>query len=155
MELLMDMPTILFSPLKAGVPASGGTLDMLVRVQAPDRPANTQAQMPSKRLALVVDRSGSMSGQPLYEALRCVEYIASHLTHEDALSLVVYDNKVQVLLPLQPMREIENIHDALDRVEAPPTCMRAGLPVRSNSMAAPCQRSRGYFFSQMVKPTVD
>ena len=113
----MDMPTILFSPLKVGVPASGGSLDMLVRVQAPDRPVNTQAQMPSKRLALVVDRSGSMSGQPLYEALRCVEYIASRLTQEDALSLVVYDNKVQVLLPLQPMREIENIRDALDRVE--------------------------------------
>ena len=39
-------------------------------------------------VVLIVDRSGSMNGQPLEEALRCVKHIASHLTPQDALALV-------------------------------------------------------------------
>ena len=64
----MTQPTIVFSPLQAGVPAEGGALEVLVRVQAPDRPADLAVTHLPKRLALVVDRSGSMNGQPLQEA---------------------------------------------------------------------------------------
>ena len=47
----MSQPAIVFSPLQAGVPAAGGALDLMVRVQAPDRPADlATAQLP-KRLA--------------------------------------------------------------------------------------------------------
>ena len=35
----MTQASIVFSPLQAGVPAAGGALDVLVRVQAPDQPA--------------------------------------------------------------------------------------------------------------------
>jgi Ca-activated chloride channel family protein len=109
----MTQPTIIFSPLQAGVPAAGGALEVLVRVQAPDRPADLAAPHLPKRLALVVDRSGSMNGQPLEEALRCVTHIASHLTPQDALALVVYDDKVDTLLPLQPMRSADPVAKAV------------------------------------------
>ena len=95
----MPTPTLLLSPLKAAVPAQGGTLDVLVRLQAPDQPKQDSTPQTAKRLALVVDRSGSMSGQPLDEAIRCVIHIASHLTPQDQLSVVVYDNRVDVLHP--------------------------------------------------------
>ena len=114
----MTQPTIVFSPLHAGVPAAGGALEVLVRVQAPDRPADLGATHLPKRLALVVDRSGSMNGQPLQEALRCVEHIASHLTPQDALALVVYDDKVDTLLPLQPMRSADAVAKAIAGVQA-------------------------------------
>ena len=114
----MDKPTMMISPLQAGVPAAGGAVDVLVRLRAPERPASMAAQHLPKRLALVVDRSGSMSGQPLAEALRCVEHIASHLTPQDALSLVVYDDKVQVLLPLQPMGSMDAVRQALAGVDS-------------------------------------
>ena len=114
----MTQPTIVFSPLQAGAPATGGALEVLVRVQAPDRPADLGATHLPKRLALVVDRSGSMNGQPLQEALRCVEHIASHLTPQDALALVVYDDKVDTLLPLQPMRSADAVAKAIAGVEA-------------------------------------
>ena len=109
----MTQPTIVFSPLQAGVPAAGGALEVLVRVQAPDRPADLAVTHLPKRLALVVDRSGSMDGQPLQEALRCVEHIASHLTPQDAMALVVYDDKVDTLLPLQPMRSDDAVVKAV------------------------------------------
>ena len=114
----MTQPTIVFSPLQAGVPAAGGALEVLVRVQAPDRPTDLATAHLPKRLALVVDRSGSMNGQPLQEALRCVTHIASHLTSQDALALVVYDDKVDTLLPLQPMRSTDAVAKAVAGVEA-------------------------------------
>jgi Ca-activated chloride channel family protein len=114
----MTQPTIVFSPLQAGVPAEGGALEVLVRVQAPDRPADLAVSHLPKRLALVVDRSGSMDGQPLQEALRCVEHIASHLTPQDAMALVVYDDKVDTLLPLQPMRSADAVVRAIEGVQA-------------------------------------
>ena len=115
----MDKPTIVFSPLQAGVAAAGGPLDLLIRVQAPDQPAQAAATPATpKRLALVVDRSGSMNGQPLQEALRCVEHIASHLTPQDAMALVVYDDKVDTLLPLQPMRSADAVAKAIAGVQA-------------------------------------
>ena len=114
----MNQPTIVFSPLQAGVPAAGGALEVLMRVQAPDRPADLAVTHLLKRLALVVDRSVSMNGQPLQEALRCVTHIASHLTPHDALALVVYDDKVDTLLPLQPMRSTDAVAKAIAGVEA-------------------------------------
>jgi Ca-activated chloride channel family protein len=100
----MTQPTILFSPLTSAISADGGVLDVLVRVQAPDQPEQDKVAVTPKRLALVVDRSGSMDGQPLTEALRCVTHIADCLTPVDQLSVVVYDDKVNVLLPLAPMQ---------------------------------------------------
>ena len=112
----MDKPTLLLTPLKSAVPDTGGYLDMLVRVQAPDRPEHAEQQHIPKRLALVVDRSGSMEGQPLREALRCVVHIAKHMTPEDQMSLVVYDDSVNVLVPLQSMKSLSIIEDAVHQV---------------------------------------
>ncbi len=112
----MHKPTLVFSPLRKAVPAQGGSIDLLLRVQAPDRPADLAIQHTPKRLALVVDRSGSMDGEPLEEALKCVTHIAKHLTPEDELSLVVYDNRVDVLMPIGPMLSIEAVENAVSGV---------------------------------------
>ena len=112
----MEKPTILQSPLKSAIPEIGGYIDMLVRVQAPDLPEHTEHKHTPKRLAMVVDRSGSMSGQPLKEALRCVVHIAKHMTPEDQMSLVVYDDSVNVMVPLKKMTSVEVIEDAVHLV---------------------------------------
>ena len=84
-------PTILITPLRPAVAAEGGAIEVLVRVQAPERPpaatGTTQPRIPL-RLALVVDRSGSMSGEPLTEALRCVQHIGALLQPDDQLAVV-------------------------------------------------------------------
>ncbi|NBQ88751.1 MAG: VWA domain-containing protein, partial [Betaproteobacteria bacterium] len=74
---------------------------MLVRVQAPDLPQGSTFEGAPKRLALVVDRSGSMGGEPLAEALHCVAHIAQRLGPQDSVAVVTYDHTVQVLWPLQ------------------------------------------------------
>ena len=114
----MIQPTLLFSPIKSAVPADGGVLDVLVRVQAPDQPVQSKAEPIPKRLALIVDRSGSMDGQPLAEALRCVTHIANSLTPSDHLSVVVYDDKVNVLLPLVPMQSPTRVEQLLANIQS-------------------------------------
>lgn len=112
----MHKPTLVFSPLRKAVPAQGGAVDLLFRVQAPDRPADLAIQQTPKRLALVVDRSGSMDGEPLEEALKCVTHIAKHLTPKDDLSLVVYDNRIDVLMPIGPMLSIDALENVVSGV---------------------------------------
>jgi Ca-activated chloride channel family protein len=106
------LPSIVLTPLRQGVPAGGGALEVLVRVQAPPRPEGAAAR-PLLRLALVVDRSGSMSGQPLGEALRCVGHIVQRLHPQDEVAVVLYDHQVQVAAPLQPASQRAAILAAL------------------------------------------
>ena len=113
----MTQPTILLSPLKPAIPAQGGAIDIMVRVQGPDQPDANKTNVTPKRLSLVVDRSGSMSGQPLHEALKCVEHIASCMTTDDRISVVVYDDKVNVLMPLGPVTSQDAMKRLLSTVE--------------------------------------
>ncbi|MBC7376729.1 MAG: VWA domain-containing protein, partial [Burkholderiaceae bacterium] len=73
------------------------TVDVLVRVQAPDAPVGHTAVRPPQAIALVIDRSGSMEGRPLAEARRCAEYVVGKLRPTDAVSLVQFDNRIQRL----------------------------------------------------------
>ena len=114
----MTQPTIVLSPRKPVISAQGGVLEVLVRVQAPDQPQEAKATVLAKRLALVVDRSGSMSGEPLTEALRCVTHIAGCMTPADQLSVVVYDDEVNVLLPLSTMSSTDAVRQAVANVQS-------------------------------------
>lgn len=114
----MPQPTLVLSPRKPVIPAQGGVLEVLVRVQAPDQPDASKTTPRAKRLALVVDRSGSMGGAPLAEAMRCVTHIANCLTPADQLAVVVYDEQVNVLLPLAPVTNPHAVHMALAQVDS-------------------------------------
>lgn len=96
--------TVGLVPRRAGLCAGqGNTVDVLVRIQAPDAPTGHGAQRPPQALALVIDRSGSMSGRPLEEAKRCAEYVLGKLRPSDAVALVKFDNRVQRLGPAAPL----------------------------------------------------
>ena len=114
----MVQPTIILSPIKSVIPAAGGTLEVLVRVQAPDQPQDQTHKVTPKRLSLVVDRSGSMHGQPLSEALKCVSHIADRMTAVDQMAVVVYDDAVDALVPLMPMMSAQAIHQAIAHVHS-------------------------------------
>lgn len=114
----MPAPTLLLQPHRAGLPAGRPfRLDVLVRVQAPDAPP-TAAPRPPLHLALVLDRSGSMSGRPLQEAKRCALAIAERLQPQDQLALVTYDHRAETVLPLAPVADPEAFRQAVARVRS-------------------------------------
>ena len=95
---------IVLTPRRAGLLAGqNNTVDVLVRIQAPDAPEGHTAVRPPQAIALVIDRSGSMEGRPLIEARRCAEYVVGKLRPTDAVSLVQFDNRVQRLWPAEPL----------------------------------------------------
>ncbi|MEM7304141.1 MAG: VWA domain-containing protein [Pseudomonadota bacterium] len=55
-------------------------------------------------LAVVLDRSGSMSGAKIEQARQAALLLVDQLQSKDIFSLVVYDNDVKVLVPAQPVK---------------------------------------------------
>ena len=112
-----NIPQILIQPLKPALIAGmAQKLQVLVRVQAPDAaPAENKLRKPY-HLALVIDRSGSMSGPPLVEAVRCARHMIDRLEPTDRASLVVFDDRVRTLAPAQPVGDRRTLYNALATV---------------------------------------
>ena len=82
---------------------SGKSLDVLLRLRAPiqEIEGNTRAQL---AVSLVIDRSGSMNRGKLDEAKRCALDLLSRLKDDDWVSVVIYDDQVEVLLETMSVR---------------------------------------------------
>src|ERR1041384_4554281 len=100
----------------ACIPHSGGTVYLIVGVATghgrhPDlvrRPLN---------LAVVLDRSGSMADERKFEYAREAIYsLLDHLSGEDYLSIVVYDDRIETLLPTQRVGNRNEIKELLAEV---------------------------------------
>lgn len=94
----LPRPTIEVTPLKNALPADGGTMELLVTTAV----AFPQISVDRKplNLALVVDRSGSMSGAPLEAAKEAARTAVAMLMPGDWVAVIAFDDQVQTLVPL-------------------------------------------------------
>ena len=110
---------VVLTPRRGGLQAGqDNTVEVLVRIQAPDAPLGHRAERPPQALALVIDRSGSMLGRPLAEARRCAEYVIGKLRPTDTVSLVQFDNRVQRLWPAVPLGDGAPLRAAIAAIQA-------------------------------------
>ena len=93
------------------------TLDLLVRVQAPDSPKEGLSDRSKLNLALVIDRSGSMAGEPLAEAKRCAAFVIDRLKTTDSAALVAYDNRVKLIKSATRMSDKQDFHRAIATID--------------------------------------
>ena len=107
-------PRIEFIPEKTHSHANGNTTHVLIRVHAPKIPHNP-TRVPLN-LALVLDRSGSMSGAKLEYAKAATKYVIERLQKEDRVSLVTFDDRVEIPLPNSAAQNI-NIEKVLNTIE--------------------------------------
>ncbi|MBW4597333.1 MAG: VWA domain-containing protein [Brasilonema angustatum HA4187-MV1] len=69
-------------------------------------------------LSLVIDRSGSMAGGPLHHALKAAESVVDQLEPDDILSVVVYDDEVDSVVPPQPVTDKAALKNSIRKVRA-------------------------------------
>ena len=106
-----------FTPLRSALLAQhNNTLDVIIRVRGPQHPeSHVRAPL---NLSLVIDRSGSMSGAPMAEAKKCVKAIIKRLGAEDRVSVIAYDDHVDIVSPNQSCAHQSSILKAVDRIES-------------------------------------
>lgn len=71
------------------------SLDVLLRLRAHEQESRQRTPL---AVALVIDRSGSMQGRKLEEARRCALDILNRMDGRDLVTVVTYDNEVDVTL---------------------------------------------------------
>ncbi|NEN91817.1 MAG: VWA domain-containing protein [Okeania sp. SIO3H1] len=92
------------------------TLDLILNFNAEE-----QVQASNRRslnLSLVIDRSGSMAGQPLRYAIEAAQKLVESLNPDDIVSVVIYDDTPETILPPQKAADKTKISAQINRIRA-------------------------------------
>lgn len=121
---------------------SGGTRRTYVRVALtgvrPDR-----ARRAPVNVAIVLDRSGSMSGQKMAEAKRAAILALDRLRDDDIVSVVTYESTVDVLVPATKLYDRKSIRRAIEGIEASgSTALFAGVSKGARELRKFLDRNR-------------
>jgi Ca-activated chloride channel homolog len=95
--------------------ASKSHLYVLVKVAAP------QIEMKKRRplnLGLVLDRSGSMEGDKITFCKHASKFLVSQLASDDILSIVTFDDRIDVVLPAQKVANKDLLKTQIERIFA-------------------------------------
>jgi Ca-activated chloride channel family protein len=117
----MNQPTIEILPLKKGfLRAASEATQVLVRLVSPAQPLSNQEAAPRAPLdlALVIDRSGSMGGEPLAAALESASRIVRGLRSDDRVAIVAFDSAIEVVQPLTTASDREAIVARIMEIDA-------------------------------------
>ena len=68
--------------------------------------------------SLVLDRSGSMQGEPLAAALRAAKVVVQNLRREDWFSLVTFDDTAQLVIPMGPVTAKQSAYDRIEAIQS-------------------------------------
>src|SRR5437763_338438 len=67
---------------------------------------------------VVLDRSGSMQGNPLERAKEATQVAIKNLRPDDLFSVVVFDNSAQTVIPLQAAKNKQALHNAIGGIRS-------------------------------------
>jgi Ca-activated chloride channel family protein len=92
------------------------TADLLVRITPPK--AEAQTKRPRLNLSIVLDRSGSMEGEKIARAREAAAFCVDQLMAEDRVSLVIFDDVIEVLVASQTAENKEAIKERISNIRA-------------------------------------
>src|ERR1700738_5690103 len=109
------------------MPVTGGSQVAYVLLEAKPTELMAQVRMPLN-FALVIDHSGSMRGAKLKNVREAVKMLINRLEPTDYVSVVIFDNTAQVIIPSMPANDKPGMTAAIDQIrDAGGTTMSLGM----------------------------
>lgn len=111
--------TLSARPERKFIRAAGDECFLDFHIRVGSAPATTRERLPLK-LALILDRSGSMQGEKLRTAKRATLTLLDQLTIRDSVAVVVFDDRVDVVQAIAPVTPAlkNTVKEALEKIEA-------------------------------------
>ncbi|OQY21944.1 MAG: hypothetical protein B6I34_06645 [Anaerolineaceae bacterium 4572_32.1] len=100
---------------KTTFPATEGQQLVYVLIEAMPTGAIANVQMPLN-FSLVLDHSGSMSGAKLTNLKEAAKLAVDRMGPQDMLSIVVFDDKVKIIAPSQPVADPTSLKQQIDGI---------------------------------------
>ena len=99
------------------------TVDVLIRITPPALNPDPSSRpnwkgRPDLNLSLVLDRSGSMEGGKMIRAREAAMFCVDQMLPTDRLSVVTFDEHIDVLFPSEPVTNKQSMKDLISRVTA-------------------------------------
>jgi len=99
------------------------TVDVLIRITPPALSLDPSSRpnwkgRPDLNLSLVLDRSGSMQGEKMVRARDAAMFCVDQMLPTDRLSVVTFDDHIDVLFPSEPVKNKQSMKDLIARVTA-------------------------------------
>ncbi|HLV78678.1 MAG TPA: VWA domain-containing protein [Chthonomonadaceae bacterium] len=96
-------------------------------------------------IALCIDRSGSMEGEPLEYVKRACDYVVDMLEPNDILSIITFEEQVDVLMPARRVVNKALVKEHIHRLEVGNTTnLYDGLMAACMQIASVQQQAPGY-----------
>ncbi len=112
---------------KEYMPVTGGSQVAYVLLEAKPTELMAEVRMPLN-FALVLDHSGSMKGAKLNNVKEAVKMVLDRLDPSDYVSVVIFDDTSQVIIPSMPANDPIGMKAAIDRIrDAGGTAMSLGM----------------------------
>jgi Ca-activated chloride channel family protein len=109
------------------MPVTGGSQVAYALIEAKPTAMMAQVRMPLN-FALVLDHSGSMRGAKLKNVKEAVKMVIDRLEPTDYISVVIFDDTAQVIIPSMPANDPIGMKAAIDRIpDAGGTTMSLGM----------------------------
>ena len=120
----MEHPKVEFFTTHAKLEAGREqTVDVLIRITPPALNPDPSSRpnwkgRPDLNLSIVLDRSGSMEGEKMIRAREAAMFCVDQMLPSDRLSVVTFDDHIDVLFPSEPVTNKQSMKDLIARVTA-------------------------------------